>query len=68
MTVLRLLRRLWSLLTAVSWRCEACHTINETSDLLWDTMKYALICTACGYQQHYPQWIRPIDPRPPQCP
>ncbi len=61
MGYLRALRRL---LTLVPWPCNYCRHGNETPLLLWNTVKYRLLCEKCGYVQNYPDYIRLLDPEP----
>jgi hypothetical protein len=66
--VIRRLRALWQLLTLVPWNCEECQAHNETSLVVWDTMKYRLLCRVCCRMQNYPGYIRGLDPHPPKEP
>jgi hypothetical protein len=63
--VIARLRALWQALEIIPWTCARCHARQGTPRLLWDTVKYALICRQCRYLQNYPEYVRPIDPYPP---
>lgn len=58
------LQRLHRLLEVVEWPCANCETLNETSLLLWNTVKVVLICRECSNVQNYPQHIVQFDPEP----
>lgn len=58
------LQRLHRLLEVVEWPCSYCETLNETSLLLWNTVKVVLICRECANVQNYPQHIVKFDPEP----
>jgi hypothetical protein len=56
--------RVQRLLTMIPWICRHCSRTNQTSALLWPTVKFTLICQFCGWVQNYRDDIRPIDPEP----
>jgi hypothetical protein len=60
--LLRKLRALWSALDVVEWPCYYCQHVNQTPVLLWQTVKYRLICEHCNYALSYPTHIEPHDP------
>lgn len=53
-------------LRGIDWPCAYCGAGNTTLDVLWDTVRFTLICRACSNQQSYPDHIRDYDPRPPR--
>lgn len=53
------------LTTQIPWPCAYCSGENHTAAVLWDTVKYSLICRDCRSLQDYPNYIRQFDPRPP---
>lgn len=55
-------RALWVALDVVPWRCGGCQTPHYTPMLLWDQLKYRLICRRCGNMQDYPRHIVNVDP------
>lgn len=55
---------LLKLLTLIPWTCHYCQHRQYCSALLWQTVKYTLICERCSYQLSYPTHIRPQDPTP----
>ena len=58
------LRAFWRALDIVEWPCEYCHTVNETSMLVWPSVRYQLICRECTNMQNYPAYIKALDPLP----
>lgn len=58
------LRTLRRLLTVIAWPCEYCGLQNETSFLIWDSVKYSLICVgpSCHKMQAYRGYIETLDP------
>ena len=58
--------RLRQLVEVVEWPCGYCGTDNETSRLLWPSLRYGLYCRECAYAQNYPEHIVKFDPEPPR--
>jgi hypothetical protein len=65
-TKVRVAWRQWRrILESYQWTCYHCRHANETPVLLWQSLKYYLICRYCRYMQSYPDHIRQQDPEPP---
>jgi hypothetical protein len=48
----------------VSWPCIQCDTHTLTPRQIFDAVKFALTCTACGRRQPYLWHIKKFDPAP----
>jgi hypothetical protein len=59
------LRAIWRLTAVIRWPCAYCKHPNVTSGLVWQDVKYRLICEECSYMQSYPDHVKDYDPVPP---
>jgi hypothetical protein len=57
--------RLMALIQVVEWPCAYCAAPNETSRLLWLSLRTGLYCRVCACAQSYPTHIVQFDPEPP---
>lgn len=55
-------KALWLAIQMVSWPCGYCKSWNNTSRLLWPTVRTSLLCEKCQAMQNYPDHIKRYDP------
>ena len=61
----RRVQRVWRLVEAVEWPCAYCYARSETPILVWNQLRYQLLCARCSYMQNYPDHVAAFDPDPP---